>query len=81
MTLLTIYLDLKTSMPLKETLLLEDFRRIMQDLGCPDIRVIKESRITLEDPEVEAKIGMINFRSVKILSVTCVIQFLHSSLI
>lgn len=44
----------------------EDFRRIMQDLGCPDIRVIKENPITLEDPEVAAKIGMVNFRSVTI---------------
>ena len=44
----------------------EDFRRIMQDLGCPDVRIVKESPITLEDPEVEAKIGMVNFRSVTI---------------
>jgi SAM-dependent methyltransferase len=44
----------------------EDFRRIMQDLGCPDVRVIKENPITLEDPEVAAKIGMVNFRSVTI---------------
>ncbi|MCF6250237.1 MAG: methyltransferase domain-containing protein [Methylococcaceae bacterium] len=44
----------------------EDFRRIMQDLGCPDVRVIKENPITLEDPEVAAKIGMVNFQSVTI---------------
>ena len=44
----------------------EDFRRIMQELGCPDVRVVKQSPITLEDPEVEAKIGMVNFRSVTI---------------
>lgn len=44
----------------------EDFRRIMQDLGCPDVRVVKASPIALEDPEVEAKIGMVNFRSVTI---------------
>ncbi len=44
----------------------EDFRRIMQELGCPDVRMIKENPITLEDPEVDAKIGMVNFRSVTI---------------
>ena len=44
----------------------EDFRRIMHDLGCPDVRVIKENPIALEDPEVEAKIGMVGFRSVTV---------------
>lgn len=44
----------------------EDFRRIMHDLGCPDVRVIKENPIALEDPEVAAKIGMVGFRSVTV---------------
>ena len=44
----------------------EDFRRIMQDLGCPDIRVVKDTPIALEDPEVEAKIGMVNFKSITV---------------
>jgi len=44
----------------------EDFRRIMQELGCPDVRIVKESPIALEDPEVEFKIGMVNFRSITI---------------
>jgi len=44
----------------------EDFRRIMQDLGCPDVRVVKENPITLDDPEVAAKIGMVNFRSITV---------------
>lgn len=44
----------------------EDFRRIMQELGCPDVRVVKENPISLEDAEVEEKIGMVNFRSVTI---------------
>ena len=44
----------------------DDFRRIMQGLGCPDVRVVKESPIALEDPEVEAKIGMVKFRSVTV---------------
>ncbi|NOQ16024.1 MAG: methyltransferase domain-containing protein [Methyloprofundus sp.] len=44
----------------------EDFRRMMQELGCPDVRVVKQSPIALEDPEVETKIGMVKFRSVTI---------------
>ncbi len=44
----------------------EDFRRIMQDLGCPDMRVVKQSPIALEDAEVEAKIGMVKFKSITI---------------
>ncbi|MGR9046434.1 MAG: methyltransferase domain-containing protein [Gammaproteobacteria bacterium] len=44
----------------------EDFRRIMQDLGCPDVRVVKANPISLDDPEVAAKIGMVQFRSVTV---------------
>lgn len=44
----------------------EDFRRIMESLGCPDIRVVKENPISLDDPDVAAKIGMVGFRSVTV---------------
>lgn len=44
----------------------EDFRRIMHDLGCPDIRVVNENPIILDDADVIAKIGMVKFRSVTI---------------
>ncbi len=44
----------------------EDFRRIMQDLKCPDIRIVKDSSIELEDADVEAKIGMVNFKSITV---------------
>jgi arsenite methyltransferase len=44
----------------------EDFRRMMMELGCPDVRIVKENPITLDDPEVIEKIGMVNFRSVTI---------------
>ncbi|KJV05532.1 methyltransferase domain-containing protein [Methylocucumis oryzae] len=43
-----------------------DFRRMMQDLGCPDVRIVSESPISLDDDEVAAKIGMVNFRSVTV---------------
>ncbi|GAB6142364.1 methyltransferase domain-containing protein [Methylosoma difficile] len=44
----------------------EDFRRMMQALDCPDVRVVKQSHISLEDAEVAAKIGMVKFRSVTV---------------
>ncbi|MDI1231864.1 MAG: methyltransferase domain-containing protein [Methylobacter sp.] len=44
----------------------EDFRRILQELGCPDVRMVKQSPISLDDPEVAAKIGMVKFRSVTV---------------
>lgn len=44
----------------------EDFRRIMHDLGCPDVRIVKQNPITLDDPEVSDKIGMIGFRSITV---------------
>jgi arsenite methyltransferase len=44
----------------------EDFRRIMQQVGCADARVLKATPITLEDGEVLRKIGHIGFRSLTI---------------
>jgi len=44
----------------------EDFRRILQDLGCPDVRTVKQNPVSLDDPEVYAKIGMVKFRSVTV---------------
>ena len=44
----------------------EDFRRILQDLGCPDVRKVKQNPISIDDPEVFAKIGMVKFDSVTV---------------
>ncbi|PPD49668.1 MAG: methyltransferase type 11, partial [Methylobacter sp.] len=44
----------------------EDLRRIMQALGCPDMRIVSATPITLDDDEVADKIGMVNFRSVTV---------------
>lgn len=44
----------------------EDFRRILHELGCPDVRVVQQNPIRLEDEGVAAKIGMINFRSITV---------------
>ncbi len=41
----------------------EDFRRILYNLGCPDIRVVQHNPISLNDPDIAAKIGMVKFQS------------------
>lgn len=45
---------------------LEDFRRMMLDLGVRDFRVVASRPIRLDNPEIEAKCGMVNFRSVTV---------------
>ncbi len=40
---------------------IEDFRRMLRGIGCPDYRVVTNKKITLENPEVEAKVGMVDF--------------------
>jgi ubiquinone/menaquinone biosynthesis C-methylase UbiE len=44
----------------------EDFRRLLQRLGCADVRTVSQTPIPLLDPEVETKIGMVNFRSITV---------------
>ncbi len=41
----------------------EDFRRILQDVGCADVRQVSNSPVSLVDPEIERKIGMVRFTS------------------
>ncbi len=45
---------------------IEDFRRLMTDLGIPDTRVVSKRRLTLEDKELQAKAGMIDFYSMTV---------------
>lgn len=42
---------------------IEDFRRMLHDLNCPDYRITSQSKISLDSPEIEEKAGMINFYS------------------
>ncbi len=42
---------------------IEDFRRMLGELGVLDCRVMDSRRVALDDPEVEAKAGMIDFHS------------------
>lgn len=41
----------------------EDFRRLLTRLGCPDYRIMTSRRIDLRNPEIEAKIGSVDFYS------------------
>ena len=43
---------------------IEDFRRLMFDLGFKDIRTVSQTPITMSDPEVTKKIGQAQFSSV-----------------
>lgn len=47
-------------------LYIEDFRRILHEIGCPDYRVFSKRVVTLDDSEVEAKIGMVDFYSMTV---------------
>lgn len=41
----------------------EDFRRMLGALGCADVRTVSQAPIPLFDPAIEAKVGMVAFRS------------------
>jgi SAM-dependent methyltransferase len=41
----------------------EDFRRLLAAAGCADARVVAQRPITLEDPTIQRRIGMVTFES------------------
>ncbi|MFQ5633675.1 MAG: methyltransferase domain-containing protein [bacterium] len=45
---------------------IEDFRRLLRQIGIPDYRTVSKARISLDDPKVEKKVGMIGFYSMTI---------------
>lgn len=51
---------------LSGALYIEDFRRLLNKLGCPDYRLVSGSPITIANPEIEKKIGSIGFQSLTI---------------
>lgn len=51
---------------LSGALYIEDFRRLLYRIGCPDYRVISSAPITIENEEIEVKIGMVQFRSLTV---------------
>ena len=42
---------------------IEDFRRTLADIGCKDARIMSSNLLTVEDVELNAKIGMVGFTS------------------
>lgn len=49
----------------------EDFRRMLRKIGCLDYRVMSQSRVSLDDPSVEKKAGMIDFYSMTVRAFKC----------
>jgi ubiquinone/menaquinone biosynthesis C-methylase UbiE len=47
-------------------LYIEDFRRILRELGCLDYRVTAKHKIKLENPKIGVKVGMVDFYSMTI---------------
>jgi arsenite methyltransferase len=47
-------------------LYIEDFRRLMAQVGCLDARVCKSTSIALNNPEIECKAGHIGFHSLTV---------------
>jgi len=44
----------------------EDFRRIIENLGCLDVRQVSRGTITINNPDIEKRLGMANFYSITI---------------
>jgi SAM-dependent methyltransferase len=47
-------------------LYIEDFRRLLQEVGFLDYRLVSKRKVTLDDPHLQAKVGMIDFYSLTI---------------
>ena len=47
-------------------LYIEDFRRMLADVGFPDYRITSASKITIDNKAMEAKAGLINFDSLTV---------------
>lgn len=44
-------------------LYIEDFRRLMADAGCRDVRAMSSSLLAITNPEIQKQIGFVNFTS------------------
>ena len=51
---------------LSGALYVEDFRRMLARVGCRDYRTMERSTITIDNPELEARIGMVGFSSITV---------------
>jgi arsenite methyltransferase len=44
----------------------EDFRRMLIAIGCPDYRIVSKHKTKINNPEIEAKAGMVDFYSMTV---------------
>jgi arsenite methyltransferase len=51
---------------LSGALYLEDFRRLLLDLGCADFRIVARSPVPLLDADIDAVIGHVRFESITV---------------
>lgn len=47
-------------------LYVEDFRRVLSEVGCHDYRVVSKAPIAIQSKEIEKKVGMVDFYSMTI---------------
>ncbi len=47
-------------------LYLEDFRRLLAEVGCHDYRVVSKDRIAIQSEEIEKKVGLTDFYSMTV---------------
>ncbi|HSA59207.1 MAG TPA: methyltransferase domain-containing protein [bacterium] len=47
-------------------LYIEDFRRLLLEVGYPDYRVVSKAKIDIKDSEIKGKVGMIDFHSLTV---------------
>ncbi|MEO7251709.1 MAG: methyltransferase domain-containing protein [Arenimonas sp.] len=45
---------------------LEDFRRLLAQVGCADYRIVARNPVPLLDAQIEARIGMVRFESITV---------------
>ncbi|MCB9639750.1 MAG: methyltransferase domain-containing protein [Myxococcales bacterium] len=51
---------------LSGALYIEDFRRLLMRVGCPDYRIMSSAPVTIDNPAIEARIGMVTFASLTV---------------
>lgn len=47
-------------------LYIEDFRRLLLEVGCLDYRVVSKAKIDIKDSKIKGKVGMIDFHSLTV---------------
>jgi SAM-dependent methyltransferase len=47
-------------------LYIEDFRRLLWDLGCLDYRVVSKRKVAPDNPAIEARVGLVDFYSMTV---------------